>query len=380
MSTKTSQVARDSFFDLVKPAPSIVATGLIALDVVYGIADKHKPARVVAGGTCANVLTALSFLGWNAYPLARLGEDGASERLQQDLKKWGVRQEFLKLFPPAPTPVVIHRIRRMQSGEIVHRFSLSCPECGRWLPTYKAVPAHAILEALRDLPKYEVCFIDRPSRGAIELAEHAASEGALIYVEPSGQSSRHLLRRLLQLADVVKYSDKHADWIKNAWSREANPALTIETNGAKGLRYRTLRNDSWRRCPAFVANTIADTAGAGDWTTAGIIHTLGQGGAHAMDYLPEAIIREGIQFGQALGAWACAFEGSRGGMYVQSKRVFRQALKGILKGLNRKSASLIPDQLSAQEPPETLCRKCNESRSNTMPEGMGYFGQHAPID
>jgi fructokinase len=323
------------------------------------------------------VLTALSFLGWNAYPLGRLAGDGACERVTRDFERWGVKQEFLRLLPPAPTPVVIHRIRRGQSGEITHRFSLSCPECGRWLPTYKAVPAQAILESLPDLPKNEVCFIDRPSRGAIELAEHAAAQGALVYVEPSGQASRHLLRRLLQLADVVKYSDKNSDWIKDAWSREATPALIVETNGAKGLRYRTHRTDLWRRCPPFVVDTIADAAGAGDWTTAGIIHTLGQGGAHALDYLPEVVIREGIQFGQALGAWACAFEGSRGGMYAQGKRAFRKAVRGIIDGSDRKNGSVVQNQFSAQEAASVVCRKCNETQGS-ITSVVGYSDQYAP--
>ena len=90
----SSKPGVDAFVDLVKPAPTIVGTGLVALDVVFGIADTSRPTSKAAGGTCANVLTALSFLGWNAYPLARLGSDGASELVVQDLERWKVRERL----------------------------------------------------------------------------------------------------------------------------------------------------------------------------------------------------------------------------------------------------------------------------------------------
>ena len=58
---------------------TIVGTGLVALDVVI---DDESPQvqRLFAGGTCGNVLTILSFLGWNSFPVARIAKDSAGER------------------------------------------------------------------------------------------------------------------------------------------------------------------------------------------------------------------------------------------------------------------------------------------------------------
>jgi fructokinase len=40
-----------------------MGTGLVALDLVVSN-DNSVPPRYYAGGTCGNVLTILSFLGW----------------------------------------------------------------------------------------------------------------------------------------------------------------------------------------------------------------------------------------------------------------------------------------------------------------------------
>src|SRR5690606_31370429 len=56
--------------------PLVVGTGLIALDVVL---DDNEPdrQRCYAGGTCGNVLTILSYLGWLAVPVSRIRRDRA---------------------------------------------------------------------------------------------------------------------------------------------------------------------------------------------------------------------------------------------------------------------------------------------------------------
>ena len=69
--------------------PSVFGAGLIALDLVAN-ADSSSSFRAQAGGTCGNVLTALAYLGWNSYPIARLNDDAASRVVRADLTRWGV--------------------------------------------------------------------------------------------------------------------------------------------------------------------------------------------------------------------------------------------------------------------------------------------------
>ena len=73
--------------------PVVIGTGLVALDVVIPNGLAVDP-QLCAGGTCGNVLTALAFLGWQSYPIARLGADGAAKRIATDLRQWGVQSRL----------------------------------------------------------------------------------------------------------------------------------------------------------------------------------------------------------------------------------------------------------------------------------------------
>src|ERR1700675_1594009 len=104
----------------------VLGTGLVALDVVIN-SDLHQPPRLWAGGTCGNVLTILSYLGWHASPVSRLNEDTPSKHLLQDLSQWGVHLKFVRSRPGGNTPVIVQQIRHNADGEAFHTFSWSCP-------------------------------------------------------------------------------------------------------------------------------------------------------------------------------------------------------------------------------------------------------------
>jgi sugar/nucleoside kinase (ribokinase family) len=102
--------------------PRVFGTGLIALDLVLS-ADPAAPVRSWAGGTCGNVLSILAYLGWDAFPIARLNSDSASQRVKADMKRWGVKLDFASCPPTTHTPIIIQEIRRGRNGAPTHRFS-----------------------------------------------------------------------------------------------------------------------------------------------------------------------------------------------------------------------------------------------------------------
>jgi len=126
--------------DLAEHTPAVVGTGLVTLDVVIN-SDVHQPPRLWAGGTCGNVLTILSYLGWRAYPVSWLNEDTASEHLIRDLSQWGVHLTFVSSRPGGSTPIIVQQISHNTTGKAFHTFSWSCPHCGAVFPRYKAVLA-----------------------------------------------------------------------------------------------------------------------------------------------------------------------------------------------------------------------------------------------
>jgi fructokinase len=88
--------------------------------------------------------------------------------------------------------------------------------------------------------------------------------------------------------------------------------------GANGLLYRSFKNkpDEWRFLPALHIDNAIDTAGAGDWCSAGIIHTLYENiGTSILATLTITQLEQVLVFGQFLSAINCNFYGARGLMY-----------------------------------------------------------------
>ena len=319
-------------FSIRKPPPCVTGAGLVALDAVipYGAG---KPSQRLAGGTCGNVLAILSYLAWEAFPVARLKDDVAARNLCDDLRYWSVRTDFVSLSPEGSTPVFVHRIGRTADGEAVHSFSRRCPGCGGMLPGYKAPTAAAIEQILPAIPKPEVFFFDRASRGSLLLAKHCAAQSALVVFEPSGLGEPHLFREAVQVSHVLKYSHERLSEAEELLADCAVP-LQIETLGKHGLHYRSrLRragSNGWRALKAFPAEQIRDTSGAGDWCTAGILHRLAQGGCGGFFATSRDEMTEAFRFGQALSAWICRFEGARGGMYQRTRQEFVEEVEAIM--------------------------------------------------
>lgn len=331
----------------VAEAPVIIGTGLIALDVIMG-ADRSHEHVLAAGGTCGNVLAVLSYLGWMAYPVGRLkgdaaSGDAASVLVRDDLQRWGVNLDFASLTPTAATPIIVQVIRREQRGSPTHRFSLSCPACGTWFPSFRAVTRRAAQEVIDNIvtlkpagfaPK--VFFFDRVSRGALLLAKAFAADGALVVFEPSGVGDPSLFAEALAVSHVLKYSHER---LSRLGTRRMTHSclLEIETHGAAGLRYRSSLNGSraWQALEAIGAPDTVDTAGAGDWCTAGLLSQLATSGLGGLANASPNDLKDGIRFGQAAAAMACSYEGARGVMYTHSRTIFEQEVSSIFSPVRR---------------------------------------------
>jgi sugar/nucleoside kinase (ribokinase family) len=321
--------------------PVIIGTGLVALDVV--ISDNLTTDPILcAGGTCGNVLTALTFLGWQSYPVARLRSDAASKRVVEDLNSWGVKLDFVSLSDSGSTPVVVQHIRENRAGERSHSFSRKCPACGAWLPWYKAVKAANVPDLFPRLPKADVFYFDRTSRGAVSLAQNAKEEGAIVMFEPSSESDPGLLADALDSAHIVKVASDRLRGNEEFVNAKA-PLLLIETLGDKGLRFAvkpTKGRRNWKTLPAFQIDKIRDSSGAGDWCTAGVISSLGHLGPAKLAKATLADIEMALRRGQAMASWNCQYDGARGGMYVSSKEDFDRAVSSILKGKTQPAEKL----------------------------------------
>lgn len=70
---------------------------------------------------------------------------------------------------------------------------------------------------------------------------------------------------------------------------------------------------------AFASSAVNDTAGAGDWFTAGFVDALmGDGRRNSDDLFQSDRIEGALNHGQMLALMSCGFEGALGMMYALS--------------------------------------------------------------
>jgi fructokinase len=311
-------------FRLRNPTPSCIGTGLIVLDVVLN--ERLKPL-IGTGGSCGNVLSILSSLGWNTYPLARIGHDINSRYLLQDLRRWKVKTNYIAIEQNLATPVIIERLTH-DKADVTHVFEFKCPNCGAGLPKNRLINESVVLMS-RKIPSPEVFYFDRTSETVLRAVKERKSEGALIVFEPCSHRIRDSFYEAARLADIIKYSAK--EFANHISISEGQ--LEIQTSGAAGIKFRSNRNgtNNWKAIDAYSLEEVVDAAGAGDLCTAGIIHSLGQYGRRGFLKVSDMEIENAIKFGQALAALGCSFKGARGHMYNLTRKQIEQLTIKIMK-------------------------------------------------
>ena len=317
-----------------KNAPVCVGSGFVALDLILVGRDQCDPSFTFAGGSCGNVLAILAFLGWDAVPVIRLKNDDEATQLVADLERWSVNTRFVLKEPRGVTPVVVQRILTSINGDPYHRFEWKCPTTGISLPRYRPLPQQIAIEVSTQLPKPKAFYFDRVAKSALLLAERAREHGGLVFFEPSAVGDPQLFSQCLAVADIVKYSAERLPKLPRL-PTGVGARLEIQTLGEDGLRYRShgsaMTMRSWKRLPAVKTSDFKDAAGAGDWCSAGIIHSLARSGRVGLEKASASQLERALRNGQALAAVNCRYEGARGGMYQLDRLSFVAAAKAMLR-------------------------------------------------
>ena len=345
--------------------PLAVGMGLVALDIVF-TANGDVAPRWYAGGTCGNVLTILSYLGWRALPISRLRADRPGERVVQELQHWGVSTDFVTQSADGSTPVIVQRIRCAAGGVPRHSFSWRCPSCGARLPGYKAVLASDIEAAALAIPHGAVFFFDRVSRSTLLMAKISRKRGAVVVFEPASVGEPALFKEAWELSHIVKYSHERLREMAELGrgpTGDSGVLVEIETIGGEGLRYRSRlpqATSGWVSAGAYSVSDIRDTSGAGDWCTAGLLNTLATKGATGLAKTSQVELRRAIEEAQALAAWNCRFEGARGGMYQYTRAQLSAAVGKIVRGATAGSSVDVDGVAESWGDLAELCHTCNE--------------------
>lgn len=274
---------------------SVLAVGYIPLDIV----SYQQRVWHAAGGTAGNVAAILAFLGWKASVAAELGDDHAGKRLRRDLQKANVSVEHVRLGADRETPRLVHRIT-----ERGHHYRFRCPSCARSFPMSRPLRRDRATELSEELPVPSVFFVDRLNAGTLLLAEHFHQKGSTIVFEPSRPARADLTQRMVAIAALVKAAaDRVSD--ESLFSSPPSGQVQVLTDGSNGARYR-VGDRPWHSSPAF-AYPVIDAGGAGDWTTAGLVHSI-----DLTERTKVGDVGDGLRWAQALAAVSCGAPGARG--------------------------------------------------------------------
>ena len=340
---------------------SCVGSGLVTLDIVV---DTASPDKYIArsGGSCGNVMAILAYLGWKAHPITRLGQDQAAGIVVDDLAHFGVDTTFVLREAEANTPTIIEGVRNSRNGSRTHSYTLYCPHCGNYLLRYRTIPQDLTDRVVREVGRAQVYYFDRLSKGILRLARHYREQGALIVFEPSGIKDERLFRIAAELTHILKYSQERLADVSSVLGDYAVP-LEIQTLGRGGLRYRRRQrraHGTWHHMPAFPISDAVDEAGAGDWCTSGIIHSLGRYGAASFWRTRSKGVEKALELGQALAAANCRFKSARGAMYSLSVEDLNTSVVELTKGRMLSSEQELAVDGTLSELLQSICQRCSQ--------------------
>lgn len=273
---------------------TVLSVGYLVLDV---ITTTHVVGRN-AGGTAGNVAANLAWLGQRAGLLARIGNDAAGELLRNDLSGAGVDTSHVHRSADVETPILIQRLT--ESGP---QYLFSCPVCNYKFASHRPATREQAEEAAALSPR--ILFVDRASKASLDLMVRVKRQGGIVMFEPNGPGRRGLTAEAIGLADILKVSEDRVASLESLLSSTPNQQVQVRTRGAKGLEFR-IGHGAWHARRARPVR-VSDSAGAGDWVTAGLLAYLTEN-----PRLTHRNISDGLSLGQSLAALSCAFVGARG--------------------------------------------------------------------
>jgi fructokinase len=318
---------------------SILAAGYTPLDIVQYQGRKWH----AAGGTAGNVAAILGFLGWDATLITDYGDDEAGRNACRDLQAANVSIAHIRLVSGYATPRLIHEI-----DGAGHRYLFRCPACGTAFPHSRPLRLDRATEITNLGLHPDVYFFDRVNAGTLHLAEHFARSGSLVVFEPSRPARSAWTQRALAAAHIIKYADDRKPGLGEARPRPGQ--LWVITGGVSGTRFR-LGDGKWHDSPAF-AYPVVDAGGAGDWTTAGMMHALPIRGRRTV-----AAVADALAWAQAVAAVSCGCPGARGLARGQSADAVLRAAQFVQRRDNGPYEPAPTIARSAAVPPHA-CRVC----------------------
>lgn len=298
----------------------LLGAGYLTLDLVVRDLNTRDYWQSI-GGTCGNVSTFASALGANVTVLARVGRDRRGDLLLSSLEAMGIDVAHIERSARLNSPGVV-QLARTDIGR-THRFAFRCPVCEASLPKTSVVSKQQAENEAKRIDEFDAFFFDRATLATVSLAEAARNVGLLVIFEPTTVPRTALANQAAALSDIVKVSQQPNNGM-DAWrpTQGASTRFIVETLGSRGVRFRSRFQNrwcTWREMPCVAQSNIRDTAGAGDWLTAGMITCL----LSVPSSLTSDDMHSSIEYGQRLSSLSLSFDGAQGALTTLGAQAIR---------------------------------------------------------
>jgi fructokinase len=264
---------------LAEMPPRFVVVGEALIDLMPA-GDGAYLAR--PGGSPLNVAVGLARLGQPTALAGRLSADPIGTVLRHHLERSQVDLRYVRTAPEPNTVALVE----LADGQARYQFSLDGADF-QWTAEELAFLPPAGTRAVHFgslaswLPPGDAAIADAISRiraAASVLVSYDPNVRPAL--QPDGAAARAQVERSIATAHVVKASSEDLDWVYRGRDQAAvarrwldlGAALVVVTSGAEGSRAWTSSGLAVSR-PARPV-TIADTVGAGDAFTSGLLDAL----------------------------------------------------------------------------------------------------------
>ncbi len=262
----------------------IVCCGEALIDFLPRIsADGSGVYQPFCGGSVYNTAIALGRLGVPTGFFNGISTDFFGDMLKEGLKASKVDLRYAKIWDKPSTLAFV----KLTGGHA--RYSFFDDNSASQMLTRKDMPKFA--PNVQALHFGSISLIPEPGGGTLEALMKREARKRVISLDPNirpgmiRNKRQHLgrLTRMIAMADIVKVSDEDVAWMTGSndiakaarkWLKLGAKIVAI-TKGGEGVEAFTGRYMISR--PA-VAVTVADTVGAGDTFTAGLLAALRKAG------------------------------------------------------------------------------------------------------
>ena len=288
----------------------ILCCGEALIDMMPGHSEDGSSCFIpCAGGSVFNAAVALGRLGASTGFLGGISSDFFGGLLRETLAESGVSEEHLVMSDRPTTLAFV----RLVDGEPAYAF-YDENTAGRMLSP-EMLPD--IPEAVSTLFFGSISLISEPCGSFFESLASRENKRRIVMFDPNIRAGfvddedayRARVDRIFSLSDIVKLSNEDLAWLTGGSGSteiysilERGPRLVVVTSGGEGAAAHT-KNSTVEVAAKKVE--VADTVGAGDAFSAGILAAISNRGLlckDGLDALSEEDLASFLELGSAVSA------------------------------------------------------------------------------